>query len=374
MTLLLPNWNGVAYNDRTICIMADSTGEGDTFGAVDENSYPMLIREKMRAAWGISGTGFLGTWRGTNGSDEWGLAGSGFSATGWTESATTDLWGQGPYIQGNNVRRGTQQGVGSTAVATFTLPRWLREAPLSSPNVGVILYMVDGVSSNNFSYSVDGGAWTDTAATWTQNSKMKRVNLVVTPTSTIAVRAATAAGTSRTIYLSGIEIKTSLNGATLHDVSGSGEGLYSTAYNNAAGGLADAMGFLDLLQPKATVVAYTNDFDPSFYGDGTRIGTDLDYIVARSTYGLVIPMMFWGQDRTNASTIFPAAATTYNSKGTSGAYIDLFGTYGDYTAVAALGYMADTVHPNDAGSREIARVLWRYLSRGDNAYRIRSSP
>ena len=72
MTLLLPNWNGIAYNDRVICIMADSTGEGDTFGDVDENSYPMLIREKMRAAWGIDGTGFLGTWRGTNGSDEWG--------------------------------------------------------------------------------------------------------------------------------------------------------------------------------------------------------------------------------------------------------------------------------------------------------------
>ena len=355
MTLLLPNWNGIAKNDRVICIMADSTGELDE-GATTENTYPMLIREKMRAAWGIDGTGFLGTWR-----DEWGFTGT------WTDSTANDLWGQGPYVTGIYPYVKTQQGVGSSSVATFTLPDWLREAAIS-----VVLYMVDGVSSNNFSYSVDGGAWTDTAATWTQNSKMKRVNLAVTPTSTIAVRAATAAGTSRTIYLSGIEIKTSLNGATLHDVSGSGEGLYSTAYNNAVGGLADAMGFLDLLQPQATVVSYTNDFDPSFYGDGTRIGTDLDYIVARSTYGLVIPMMFWGQDRTSAATIFPEAATTYNSKATSGAYIDLWDRYGDYTAVSGLGYMADTVHPNDAGSREIARVLWRILSRGDNAYRIRS--
>ena len=366
MTLLLPNWNGIAKNDRVICIMADSTGELDE-GVTTENTYPMLIREKMRAAWGIDGTGFLGTWRGTNGSDEWGEAGSGFSATGWTESATTDLWGQGPDIQGSNLYRGTQQGVGSTAVATFTLPDWLREAAIS-----VVLYMVDGASSNNFSFSVDGGAWTDTAATWTQDSKMKRVNLAVTPTSTIAVRAATAAGTSRTLYLSGIEIKTSLDGATLHDVSGSGEGLYSTAYNDAVGGLADAMGFLDLLQPQATVVSYTNDFEPAFYGDGTRIGTDLDYIVARSTYGIVIPMMFWGQGRADAATRFPATATVYDSKATSGAYIDLWDRYGNYSTVNALGYMADTLHPNDAGSREIARVLWRILSRGDNAYRIRS--
>ena len=363
MTLLLPDWNGVAYNDRVVCIMADSTGEADTFGAVDENSYPMLIREKMRAAWGIDGTGFLGTWRGTNGSDEWGESGSGFSATGWTGSVPTNLFGQGPYIQSLQPYGNTQQGVGSTAVATFTLPRWLRE-----PAISVVLYMVDGVSSNNFSYSVDGGAWTDTAATWTQDSKMKRVNLAVTPTSTIAVRAATAAGTSRTIYLSGIEIKTSLNGATLHDVSGSGEGLYSTAYNNAVGGLADAMGFLDLVQPQATVVSYTNDLEGSLY-DIDRIGTDLDYIVARSTYGIVIPMMFWGQDRTDAATRFPATATVYNSKATSGAYIDLWDRYGNYSTVLGLVYMADTLHPNDAGSRQIAQVLWRMLSRGDNSYR-----
>ena len=131
------------------------------------------------------------------------------------------------------------------------------------------------------------------------------------------------------------------------------------------------MGFLDLLQPLATVVSYTNDLDPTLY-DIDRIGTDLDYIVTRSTYGLVIPMMFWGQSRTNAAVNFPAAATVYNSKATSGAYIDLWDRYGNYATVSALGYMADIVHPNDAGSREIARVLWRILSRGDNAYRIRS--
>ena len=351
MTLLLPNWNGIAKNDRVICIMADSTGELDE-GATTENTYPMLIREKMRAAWGIDGTGFLGTWR-----DEWGFTGT------WTDSTANDLWGQGPYVTGIYPYVKTQQGVGSSSVATFTLPDWLREAAIS-----VVLYMVDGVSSNNFSFSVDGGAWTDTAATWTQDSKMKRVNLVETPTSTIAVRAATAAGTSRTIYLSGIEIKTSINGATLHDVSASAEGLYSTAYN---AGVADAMGFLDLLQPQATVVSYTNDLETSVY-DIDRIGTDLDYIVARSTYGIVIPMMFWGQDRTDAATRFPATATVYDSKATSGAYIDLWDRYGNYSTVNALGYMADTLHPNDAGSREIARVLWRILSRGDNAYRIRS--
>ena len=354
MTLLLPNWNGVAYNDRVICIMADSTGEYDT-GTTADNTYPMLIREKMRAAWGIDGTGFLGTWR-----DEWAFAGT------WTGSVPTNLFGQGPYIQSLQPYGNTQTAAGSSAVATFTLPSWLRE-----PAISVVLYMVDGVSSANFSYSVDGGSWTDTAATWTQNSKMKRVNLAVTPTTSIAVRAANAAGTSATIYLSAIEIKTSLDGATLHDVSSSGDSLSSTAYNNQVGGLADAMGFLDLLQPLATVVSYTNDLDPTLY-DIDRIGTDLDYIVTRSTYGLVIPMMFWGQSRTNAATTFPATATVYNSKATSGAYIDLWDRYGDYATVNALGYMADIVHPNDAGSREIARVLWRILSRGDNAYRIRS--
>ena len=348
MTLLLPDWNGIDYNDRVICLMADSTGELDE-GETDENTYPMLIREKMRASWGIDGTGFLGTWR-----DEWAFTGT------WTDSTANDLWGQGPYITGIYPYVETQQGVGSGSVATFTLPGWLRETAIS-----VVLYMVDGVSSNNFSFSVDGGAWTDTAATWTQDSKMKRVNLAVTPASTIAVRAANAAGTSRTIYLSGIEIKTSLDGATLHDVSASAESLASTAFNS---GVADAMGFLDLLQPQATVVSYTNDLADPFYNT-TRIGTDLDYIVARSTYGIVIPMMFWGQDRPDAATRFPAVAAIYDSKATSGAYIDLWDRYGDYATVSALGYMADTFHPNDAGSRQIARVLWRMLSRGDNPFR-----
>lgn len=355
MTLLLPDWNGIDYNDRVICIMADSTGELDE-GATDENTYPMLIREKMRAAWGISGTGFLGTWR-----DEWAFAGS------WDQSIANDPWGQGPYILGIlTTFRGTQKATASTDIATFTLPDWLRESAIS-----VVLYVVDGVDSADFSYSVDGGSYVNTAGTWVQDDKMKRLNLAVTPATSLAIRGANAAGTARTVYLSAIEIKTSLTGSTLHDVSASSEALINTAENTVANPLADAMGFLDLLEPQALVVSYTNDLEDGFY-DLARIESDLAYIAGRQTYGMMLPMSFWGQDRDGEPTDTErqtAMSDLYEAAGADNAFINLYERYGNYATVNALGYMADTAHPSDSGSREIARVLWRILSRGDNPYR-----
>ena len=359
MTKLLPDWHGIGLDDRAICIMADSTGNLDV-GDTNENTYPMLIRERMRASWGIDGTGFLGTWR-----SEWTFAGS------WTQSIASDLWGQGPYINDAILTpyRGTQKATTSAATATFTIPSWLRETATS-----VVLYMVDGVSSANFSYSVDGGAWTDTAATWTQNSKMKRVTLSVTPTTSIAIRGATAAGVARTIYLSAVEIKTSTSGATLHDLSASSTMLYDTAENNTSPGNSDAMGFLDLLQPQALVVSYTNDDNGAPYYNLTRIASDLAYITTRQTYGTMLPMPFWGQSR-DASTDAShqtGISNTYQAAATSNAYINLYARYGTYATVNGLGYMADTLHPDDDGCREIAQVLWRMLSRGDDCYRCRA--
>lgn len=354
----LTDWENIANpTDRVVAIIGDSVGELDAGGTV--SPYPILIREKMRLKWGISGTGLRGVW-----TDDWSFTTGG---NAWTASTNSNTWAKGPY-NGLYEYANTMRASTSSMTATWTKPHWVRSSITSFK-----FHVVDGAGSANFSYRVDGGSWTNVTNTWSQDDSYDIINVATTVTSTVQIRGANAAGTSVNVYLIGIECITG-TGATLHDITASGEGLYATA---RSGGAADLNAWIDAIQPKLIVVCYTNDLVNTFWNT-TRITDDLQSIVDRQApYGKVIPMPFWGQDRyadgpddarnTELANIYTAAATASNSE-----YIDLWARYGNYAAVNALGFMADGLHPSDTGSIEIARVLWALLSRGTGNARFRS--
>jgi hypothetical protein len=354
----LTNWEQITSpTDRVVAILADSTGELDAGGT--GQPWPRLLREKMQRHWGISGTGLLGTWR-----DEWAFTAGGDA---WTESANTDTWSKGPYVGGLPFAN-TMRATTATMVATWTKPIWVTQ-PITSFKI----YVVDGVSSANFSYRIDGGAWTDVSHTWNQDDSFDIITIPSAVTSTVEIRGGNAVGLNVTMYLTGIECITG-TGATLHDLSASAEGLYSTA---RSGNVADLNAWIDVVQPDVLIVSYTNDFSLTFYNT-TRIQLDLQSIVDREApYGYTVPMFFWGQNRgVNEPTPAQLAAveSIYNAAASPNSeYIDLFARYGDYTTVNALGYMADTLHPSDKGSMEIAKVVWSLINRGTGNVRIRTA-
>lgn len=344
----LTAWENISSaSNRCVVLMGDSTGELDS-GTTDENTYPMQIREKMRARWGIQGPGMLGTWR-----DEWAFTTGGDV---WTNGSTSDAWSKGPLI-GAFAHTKTKRADTATKIGTWTKPVWVREAITS-----FYLWVVDGASSGNFSYSIDGGAYTDVSGTWTQGNALTRILVNSSVTSTVAIRGATAAGVAQTMYLVGIEPITG-TGAQLHDFTASAEAItYSVGLPVVSN---DPGAFIDLIQPDVLVHMWTNDLQAAWYG--SAIGTNLAYYATRmaSNGGIIVPMSFWGQDRgaDNANNAPMAAQYQTAADNAGSVHINLFDIYGDYTAVNALGYMADTLHPSDLGSTVVAKNLWRLLGR-----------
>ncbi len=356
----LSNWENIAdHSTRVVAVLADSTAELDYGTSIPP--WPQIIREKMKDRWGISGTGFRGNWK-----SEWSFTSGGDA---WTSSTQSDSWSKAPYDGGFIANCHTMLANGSTKTATWTKPSWLTQSITSFK-----LYVVDGASSGDFAYRIDGGAWTDVSSSWDQNSSLDVITIPSAVSSTVQVRGANAVGTAQNIYLVGLEANTG-TGSTLHDISASAQGLYTTA--NLTGN-ADYLAWIDVIQPDIIIVSFTNDLQTSVYNT-TTITNKLQAIATRQQpYGYVVPMPFWGQDRyadgcddarnTQLAGIYTSNATTNNSE-----YIDLWARYGNYAAVNGLGYMQDTLHPSDSGGVEIAKLVWPLLARGTGNTRVRSS-
>lgn len=416
----LTAWEALAPDQRSVALLMDSTGELDSGGPGLPTGH--LLRQRMARRWPMRGAGVRCTW-----TDDWSFTTGG---NAWTAAGATDTWNVGP-LRGLNSFTAVMRANTAAKIATWTKPSWFT-GDITSFKLGV----VDGASSANFSYRIDGGSWTNVSHTWNQNNSLDEITISSAVTSTVEIRGANAAGTAVTMYLVWLEPITG-TGAVVHDMSASGESLFGferTMLNPLTGEVGDGLAWVDVLQPKLTLIMFTNDigvYDVS----GFDYEASLQAVVDRcAPYGKVVPIMYWGQNRdvtftscttTNGSaaitgtgfavqhvgipitgTNIPASTTIatytdathvtlshtatgsgsgltftghlYEGKAPQQAadvaavatlegapYVDMWTRYGDYDTVNALGYMADTLHPNDAGVREIVmHNLWPLVARG----------
>lgn len=118
-------------------------------------------------------------------------------AGAWTDVTAADLFDKGPYGLGKYSATGT----GGTV--TFTRPAFRTV-------VGFALYWIDlnrlsGTNGGNWSYSVDGGTYTAMGQTIAHDNGLKKFYVSGAVTSSVAVRAANAAGTAVGTFPIGIE-------------------------------------------------------------------------------------------------------------------------------------------------------------------------
>ncbi len=196
------------------------TGDSLSAGAVGatliseggSGCWPELVADKLGNIAGIgpllsSGARFVALGDMFGEDAEWVYTGT------WTEVAST-AWDKLPYGYGRTAS-------GSSNIATYTLPR------LSRSVVGFAIYWVDYTSGGNWSYRIDGGAWTNMAQTLANDNVLCKFYVSGTVKSTVEIRAANAAGTSVGCFPAAIEMfySTATDGIIVHNLAITGERL-----------------------------------------------------------------------------------------------------------------------------------------------------
>lgn len=298
----LDAWEAITDdNQRVVAFLGDSTVEADGVGTGPPTA--RYLRDVMAKRWPMRGYGYRAPW-----ADEWSYTTGG---NAWSNSSPTDAFAVGPleeFVLDQYV--GVIYASGASKVATFTKAAWMTE-DITAFKIGV----VDGPSSGNFAYRIDGGAWTNVSWTWNQNNSLDQITINSPVTSTVEIRGANAAGTAVTVYLGlGIEPITTGVGAVLHDLSASAQVLIlSSRAGQSPGG--DGSTWMDVLQPKVTFIMFTNDMASVIYSSSAVTAALEKHATRAAPYGKVVPVMFWGQQRDTSIT---SGTTTSGSTAITG--------------------------------------------------------
>ena len=369
----LTQWVAASATSKKIAVISDSIGENDA--TYNLTAFPWHVRERLARRWGASSSfGMLGCWH-----DVWTFAGT------WTQATTSDAWDVGVYYNaGVTPFSGVNLGNAAADIATYTKLGgdhnilWVGEAI-----TGFKLYVVDGASSANFSYSVDGGAWTDvTGVTWGQDNGIEVITIGTAVTSTVEVRGANAAGTAANVYLMGIEPTTAGTGPVLHWLSSGGQDSRQVVRTTSG----DWTAWLDLVQPQVVVWLLVNDLLDVIWDTGAGNGADyqtrLEAVadVVSGYGGSMVLVNYFGHNHSGMdgvtgsppspassgansqqmATINAAVATSYGFEA-----IDLYDLVGNFTTTNAAGYLAvDELHPSDPGGEVITQWVWPSLTFG----------
>lgn len=223
----------------TLCFVGDSLTAGTKGGFSQASGGPgNFVDQVSQRLANIPGIGPLlsgglrGVWLGLIGS----VATSDWTFTGaWTAVTSTDAFDKAPY--GAVSPAVTQYGNGSGLVATWTKSRILR------PVVGFAIYWVDYTSGGNWSYRVDGGAWTAMGQTLANDNKLCKFYVNTPIVSTVDIRCANAAGTGVGCLPVGIEpvYSTATDGLIVHNVAVNGSKLNQLCATTSG----DRMAFFD---------------------------------------------------------------------------------------------------------------------------------
>lgn len=296
----LTAWEAITDDTaRCVAVVGDSTWgfDGYPFGQPGPGpSSSDYFRQVFAKRWPVRGPGI----RLLANAFEWTLTTGGDA---WTAATTSDAWDVGPYRFIYNSQNAVFRANTATKVATWStaVVRNITDEPVTSFKLGV----VDGASSANFSYRIDGGTWTNVSNTWNQNNSLDQITINSAVTSTVEVRGANAAGTNVTVYLAWIEPITG-TGAIFHDLSVPGERLRSMVRTTSG----DALKWVDVIQPDVVFVGYTNDVVTDDIGGSTQSWNALTYAGQLQTLsdrvqangGQIVPITYWGQDRSSTIT------------------------------------------------------------------------
>lgn len=357
MSGLDPFYN--TFNNPSNIFMAsfgDSTTEGNV--TVTNGGWPEQLRVLAAPRWGRGGDGCHPMNR-----DPWTIT-SGGSA--WTAATSSNVWDCAPLNGGAGTPAPVAYlGNGSTVIATWTMPGSLTTTAFT-------FYMVDGPSSDNFSYSLDGGtSWTDVTATWSQNNTITKIRINSAVTTSIKVRAANAAGTAVNTYIVGLEPHTSSPGFVIHNVAANAEYLLATVRTTAGNWHA----WLDIVQPPLITVMYTNDV--LFYSQASWRAnlTSIANIVTGYGGCVLFMSMFeqFGRNITTQANMRADVKFVANNFGMP--VIDFYDLVGDANATLAAGYYntnAD-IHENNTGAIFMAQQIWSLIGKSGVGAKRRTS-
>lgn len=329
----------------------------------------------------IIGTGFRGMWKSFalaensdaagNSTDEWTVS----SAADWTHTTATASYNKCPH---GELFEG---GGGSTKTATW------HAHPTLPPIVGFAIHYVDGPSSGNWQYSIDGGAWTNMGQSNVQDGNLKKFAVMSSVTSTVSIRQFDGSGNA-TVYLCGIEAyfadPRTTNGTIFHNIGRFGYWLQvSTGALNGGG---DPFAWFDSVTLGSNAVSHTPvlatlEFvnDQVIINNTTTWTTDLGTFWTRVNANLSIPWVLvnmWemipgsGSSTTNQSN-YRTASTTFASGKSSLFLLDMFnymqssttydmgGVGSQGTNLFAAGYSGDGTHPSATGNTIFAQQLFK---------------
>lgn len=363
MAGLTPFYN--TFNDpKTIKIAC--IGDSTTFGTSTTGTlgWPGALRSLAAARWGTGSDGLHTRDRNITLTT---------SADAWTKATTSDAWDRSPCLAGVLAQQATYLANGSTKIATWTKPAALTVN-------GFYIWAVDGASSGNFSYSLDGGSsWTNVSQTWTQGNSIKRifVGSNVTGTNTVKVRAANAAGTAVNCYFMGIEPTTTTSTYVIQNWGAASENTGSFV-RTSSGNWHEA---LDLLQPQLLIFMMTNDeaITAALGGDESDIEPNWRPLIeslADVVTGYGGSMLFMNFFEQTGRSVTMQATYRALIKTIAAEYgmpcIDFYDLVGDYQASVDAGYVnATDIHPNDTGAAFMAQQVWKVIGKSNLGARTR---
>ncbi len=344
----LPIWDAIdpGSSARTCALIGSSTLKGTL--AAPDNGVAGRLRTLASSRWGggtgpILATDFaIVTY--TSGGDAWATVASG---------ATGDASPVG----------GVRSASGSTKIATFT-----RAMP-----AGFRIRIVDGTSAAQFAYSIDGGAYTNTTGiTYTANNAIKTTADVTTPvTSTLAIRAANAAGASAQVYLLEVE---PIESNTAQFINACEDGATASDMSRNTHSYLDAWLTLHT-EIDLVVCGFTNDSRFDIWVNAATFRAAFDNLLnACTSIGADLLPLIWFGRGTSPYTTFPLAnqdaiRTEVRDLASDNGLpvIDLRDYYSTGEAAFAAGMVMDelgaNVHATSTGLDFVADKIWRQINR-----------
>lgn len=258
---------------RQLVLLGDSLTQGTTgiaaFGAGGfslseggRGSWADIVTEKLASIQTLGpllSSGYRGIWLGSqigspwvNGTLEWGVAPQPMSGgDGWNVVISTDAWDKTPYgtvagatlsIASNDISFWNN---GATKIMTWTKPPHWRNI------VGFAIYWVDKNTGGNWSYRIDGGAWTNMGQTLANDNKLCKFYVGTAVNTAVDIRCANAAGTGVDCLISGIELfySTATSGLIVHNLGVNGSELDQiVSGGGGATSAGDRLAFLDAVK------------------------------------------------------------------------------------------------------------------------------